>query len=135
MMKKTNSIKMPRWLVVSLLTLSMAGVLGAGAWWWMKWPERVMSEFCQAASQRKCQRELLDPVLIEFFDTLELDRLDWLKPRFERVKSIPRSPTDLLIAHQEFEEGRFRYVVERGCVTDIALTDSKQGISFRTRAS
>jgi hypothetical protein len=34
-------MKLPRWLVVSLLTVSAFAVLGYGAWWWVTWPEQI----------------------------------------------------------------------------------------------
>src|SRR5262245_30409935 len=38
-------MKIPRWLVVSLLTVSTLAALGAGAWSWVTWPDRTMREF------------------------------------------------------------------------------------------
>src|SRR5262245_32188622 len=38
-------MKLPRWLVVSLLTSSALAVFGAGAWWWVTWPKRTISAF------------------------------------------------------------------------------------------
>jgi hypothetical protein len=38
-------MKFPRWLVVSLLSASVLAVLGAGAWWWVAWPERTATLF------------------------------------------------------------------------------------------
>jgi hypothetical protein len=37
-------MKLPRWLVVTLLASSALGVLGAAAWWWVAWPERTARE-------------------------------------------------------------------------------------------
>jgi hypothetical protein len=38
-------MRIPRCLVMSLLTLSALSVLGAGAWWWVTWPVRTVREF------------------------------------------------------------------------------------------
>jgi WD domain, G-beta repeat len=32
-------MRLPRWLVVTLLSVSLLALLGAGAWWWVTWPE------------------------------------------------------------------------------------------------
>jgi hypothetical protein len=39
-------MRLPRWLVVSLLAVSVLAVPGAGAWWWVTWPERTANQFC-----------------------------------------------------------------------------------------
>jgi hypothetical protein len=38
-------MKLPRWLIVSLITASVLAVLGAGVWWWVTWPERTVRRF------------------------------------------------------------------------------------------
>jgi hypothetical protein len=38
-------MKLPRWLVVSLLSASTIAVLGACAWWWVTWPDRTLQKF------------------------------------------------------------------------------------------
>jgi hypothetical protein len=38
-------MKLPRWLVISMLTTSVLSVLGFGGWWWVTWPERTAREF------------------------------------------------------------------------------------------
>ena len=38
-------MKLPRWLVVTLLSASALALLGAGAWWWVTWPERTLALF------------------------------------------------------------------------------------------
>ena len=40
-----TSVKLPRWLLVSLLIASILGVLGAVAWWWVTWPDRTAGRF------------------------------------------------------------------------------------------
>jgi hypothetical protein len=41
----SRTMRLPRWLVVTLLTASLFAVLGSGAWWWMTWPGRVALQF------------------------------------------------------------------------------------------
>jgi hypothetical protein len=40
-------MKMPRWLVVSLLSASVLAVMGYGAWWWVTWPERTWNRIAR----------------------------------------------------------------------------------------
>jgi hypothetical protein len=37
-------MRLPRWLVVSLLSASVLAVLGYVSWWWVTWPERTAWE-------------------------------------------------------------------------------------------
>jgi hypothetical protein len=60
---------LPRWLVVSLMTVSALATLAAGAWWWVTWPERTASQFCELVhdlrfddASRMCSTNLI-PVL------------------------------------------------------------------------
>jgi hypothetical protein len=38
-------MRLPHWLVVTLLTVSVFAVLDAGAVWWVAWPTRTMNKF------------------------------------------------------------------------------------------
>ena len=38
-------MKLPRWLVIGMLTTSVLSVLAAAGWWWVTWPERTAREF------------------------------------------------------------------------------------------
>jgi hypothetical protein len=33
-------MKLPRWLVIAMLSSSLLAVLAVGGWWWVSWPER-----------------------------------------------------------------------------------------------
>jgi hypothetical protein len=46
-------MKLPRWLTVILLSASVLAVLGAGAWWWVTWPEALASQFCELVGDRR----------------------------------------------------------------------------------
>ena len=43
-------MKLPRWLVISLLRISALSVLGYAGWWWVTWPERSLQEFVHLAA-------------------------------------------------------------------------------------
>jgi hypothetical protein len=38
-------MRLPRWLVVSLWSVSVLAALGAAAWWWVAWPEMTACKF------------------------------------------------------------------------------------------
>ncbi len=38
-------MKLPRWLVIAMLTTSVLLPLAAAGWWWVTWPERTAREF------------------------------------------------------------------------------------------
>jgi len=38
-------MKLPRWLVIAMLTTSVLAVLARAGWWWVTWPERTAREF------------------------------------------------------------------------------------------
>ena len=38
-------MRFPRWLVVTLLSVSLMAVLGAGGWWWVTWPTKTANRF------------------------------------------------------------------------------------------
>ena len=46
-------MKLPRWLVIGMLTSSVLAVLAAAGWWWVTWPERTAREFAELISAGK----------------------------------------------------------------------------------
>ena len=46
-------MKLPRWLVIGMLTTSVLAVLAAAGWWWVTWPERTAREFVQLLAMGK----------------------------------------------------------------------------------
>jgi hypothetical protein len=40
-------MKLPRWLLWSLLSISVVAALAAAGWWWVTWPERTAREFIE----------------------------------------------------------------------------------------
>jgi hypothetical protein len=57
---------LPRWLVVSLLSASLLAVLGAGAWWWVTWPVRTITEVERliTAGDRYALKKVIQPQVI-----------------------------------------------------------------------
>ncbi len=86
-------MKLPRWLMITMLTSSVLAVLGAAGWWWVTWPERTAREFVELLRDGRESEE------------------EWLAPhrslRWERDGL--RGPMDLLCARL-----RFRIIYDDG---------------------
>src|SRR5262245_18233886 len=112
-------MRLPRWLVVSLLSASVFVVLGAGAWWWVTWPERTINRFLNAAKSGDIDawRSLQgDEVL------LTLDQ-NYSPQDFTVAISwrSRRSLIDLVRCRQDFGlvAWNYRFGVERGHVVSL----------------
>src|SRR5262245_24201241 len=44
------TMKLPRWLVVSMLAASSLSIVAVACWWWVTWPERTARKFVEALS-------------------------------------------------------------------------------------
>lgn len=114
-------MKLPRWLVLSLISVSVIVAIGSGGWFWITWPERTLAE-CQESNdwQRLCDPEFA-AWLLQYFGASKTGFR--LVP--ENLDAQPRSIVDYLLAREEFEGGRdiaMRYVVERGRIKDVRVT-------------
>lgn len=122
-------MKMPRWLVVSLLSVSVLAVLGYGTWWWVTWPERTARKFVElvncedfdsANSMLAYPRNTQGPHLVKDGDLLGVDEVGFhtatnrkgFVQAFHDKKVRSRSFRDML-------EGRLNFDV----VVFPALTD------------
>src|SRR5262245_43068123 len=99
-------MKLPRWLVVTLLTVSFAVILGTGAWWWVTWPERSARRFEQVMHNNLGRHEKITSATIQ-----SRGLHDWIMGRAELV--MQRSIDDpknsfLLITHTEFRRNEMR---------------------------
>jgi len=48
-------MKLPRWLVIAMLTTSVLAVLAAAGWCWVTWPERTAREFVELLATDKVE--------------------------------------------------------------------------------
>jgi hypothetical protein len=100
-------MKLPRWLVVSLLSISVLALVGAGAWWWVTWPERTAEKFIAWMGRERDLEELLRMNWIDSRaqETLLIAAYEeppsvWTQSNLERR---PRSLNDMLLGCREFE--------------------------------
>jgi len=115
-------MKLPRWLVIAMLTTSVLSMLAAAGWWWVTWPERTVNRFVDgryANSFEALQEEKLQRI----FDEMKTDVM-W---RPTVTGSPPRSLMDYLKAKQEFEfkarHSVLRLWVEMGRVVELEIRD------------
>jgi hypothetical protein len=102
-------MKLPQWLVVSLLSASVLAVLGAGVWWWVTWPERTARHFIElintedlAGARRKLTSE--STPLTHSIRPLAADEAHRGEPW--TIEPMPRSLWNTLIGRQEFKKPR-----------------------------
>ena len=122
-------MKLPRWLVIAMLTTSVLSVLAAAGWWWVTWPERTITSFIQAADahdygdMKRLSGSLIGTLLEEV--TPEENPSDPAEPRVKAP--VARSFMDFLLGRQDFDfndpDTTFtqRIRVERGRVVDCLI--------------
>lgn len=109
-------MKLPRWLMIGMLTASVLVVLVAAAAWWVAWPERTAREFMRKlAEQNIKQGDELSWVGVGLQQPADSrKRLD--TPLEETLVIPPRSLGDVLRGRQAFELNcvGFKFAVLRG---------------------
>ena len=115
-------MKLPRWLVIAMLTTSVLAVLARAGWWWVTWPERTAREFVQSMVDGDGDRVLrmaqITPTLPSYKREIvsKILKSDWSNTR---LHSNDRTVSEILGASQKFETDRVftRFEVVRGRVT------------------
>ena len=113
-------MKLPRWLVICLLSSSVLVMLAAAGWWWVTWPERTAHEFIGLIGQGRIEQAnkmtAQDGFPPLWFMIPPQDRAaDW---SLSGLELDPRTFLDLLYGRQHFKLKPFRWglTVERGRV-------------------
>ena len=117
-------MKLPRWLVIAMLTTSVLSVLAAAGWWWVTWPERTAREFLDMIATERVDdaRKIVQhdperywPTSFYTFDP----SFSW---KAARLESRARSFVDVMLACQEFEivDTDLRFIAQRGKVIQPA---------------
>jgi hypothetical protein len=114
-------VKFPRWLVITLLSASVLASLGAGAWFWVTWPERTAQEFVRRLAHNESWTELLGP---EWNSEDNRSRsvltllLTHAGPQsWSEVTPQPRDIFDVLVGRQRFKtsyELKWEFTTNRG---------------------
>src|SRR5262245_41935000 len=82
-------MKLQRWLVLSLLSVSMFAVPGAGAWWWITWPERTAAMWSKTLADRLATlKEPKHPGSIQSAKMFRHGTTDWMLARAELIVQI-----------------------------------------------
>lgn len=126
-------MKLPRWLVVCMLSISALSVLGAAGWWWVTWPERTARRFVDSivaqrvdAANKMMRPEAAvrtsDSYAVRFDD-------DWKDAKLERTNSL--SWRNLILSRQDFKVDVLTFTIERGKVVDpvviiVVLPDGQE---------
>jgi hypothetical protein len=103
-------VRLPRWLVVSLLSASVLAMLGAGVWWWVTWPERTAAAVPNLVSENRWD-ELRS--IANLNSALAWRTLD--NPNPVQFSKLPRSLLDVISGRQRF------LIQQRMSVRDIDL--------------
>ena len=98
-------MKLPRWLVIGMLTSSVLAVLAAG-WLWVTWPERAAQEFVDhmATGRYEEAKEMVElecehgSYVVEF--TILSREWTLKKWRWLNLEPKPRTVVDVLCARQ-----------------------------------
>ena len=119
-------MKLPRWMVIGMLTSSVLSGLAASGWWWVTWPERTARQFVDrlAAGEDDKARLMIgkeshlnDPLP----NSIPLLRRpnDW-----SVVRPRTRSLLDIILARHHFKITQgfgWEFFVERGSIEEVQL--------------
>ena len=115
-------MKLPRWLVIAMLTTSVLVPLAAGGWWWVTWPERTAREFQVLIAERQVH-DATAMMLYSGVDYPADTVVAWLTSPVEeelRLERGPQSWVDVCRCRRQFRIGNNRillFTAERGRVT------------------
>lgn len=111
-------MKLPRWLVIAMLTSSGLAMLAIPGWWWVTWPERTAREFVELIDADKTI-EAKKMILVREEDWDPYGRglgirkgefypgwLVYLPRRPLNIAAQPRNFADVSRGEQEFLVGR-----------------------------
>ena len=123
--RRSIGVKLPRWLMIAMLTSSVLATLAAAGWWWVTWPERTAAEFAAAMASENWDRakEMMATVPTGGFQSVAAwDLLNPAQWDPANIEPEPRSLRDIREARQTFHLAKeWRMTVERDKVKMVGL--------------
>jgi hypothetical protein len=102
-------MKLPRWLLVTLLTTSLLALLSAGTWWWVTWPERTAREFMSMLAAGEYEELVEKFGGAAYYSYQEPSRIAWYLWQWEgsagRLERGSRGIQDVILGRQTFRYG------------------------------
>jgi hypothetical protein len=93
-------MKLPRWLVVSLLSASVLALLGLTGFWWMTRPKRIAFQYLEL--ERHGKVEAAEQLLGHHYRRMYVQRWEPEGWQQIRLKALPRKWVDILLGRQTF---------------------------------
>jgi len=94
-------MKLPRWLVIAMLTTSVLSVLAAAGWCWVTWPERTAREFLDLMRENRRDDAKAMMVPIHRRHKIMLDSMTELWAWHDvRIRFMPRDISDVVRGRQ-----------------------------------
>src|SRR5262245_29139704 len=140
-------MKLPRWLVITMLTASTLAILAFAGWWWVRWPDRTMKEFIsllkrdsEAGAYQGAYDKARQMTKVEGKTSGKTIMVNnSLRAQWIPSSLVPesRATGDLMRGRQAFHitEQPVRYVVQRGIVTECGtsvMSDEAIDDAYRT---
>lgn len=120
--RRAKVMKLPRWLLITMLTTSVLVPLAAAGWSWVTWPERTAREFQILIAQRQWD-DATAMMLYSGSDYPAETVVAWLTSPVQeelRLEHGPQSWVDVCRCRRQFRMGEKRilkFTAERGRVT------------------
>jgi hypothetical protein len=124
-------MKLPRWLVITMLATGIFSVLVAAGFWWVTWPGRIAMEFDKQFCAKKTEEyaRLCESMLARHFVNYDIVRGDeQMNTEYESgFAAVNPTPWDIIIGKRVWSghwgSTSAYFVVERGKVTDMHVSD------------
>ena len=106
-------MKLPRWLVIAMLTTSILSVLVAAGFWWVTWPKRTLNKYIDLLSVGRLDEanrmvHQSDSPFAMFDEPVRIDC---------PIRCEMRTYGDAILGRQYFTAGSWVYRVERGVIS------------------